>query len=232
MGSSGDKMKIKNLIILLVISGLIIGACAQQPVNTPPSTPPLPEKPQQEVNTPPPAQNQPGAPAGIANDVKDLLAKYKTKATSIHYNYKGPETADNFYEFFIKGSKIKYLPSRAIKALDKPESWDTIYLDAATRTAASYCEHSSCLSKGKKSDLNFNEVYLATPYDWINVQDAVKLGEEIIDEKQTWKLQTDKGTVWVDTYYGIPPKAQSGTNLYYFKLVSANTIQDSDVSPR
>lgn len=163
----GGIMKIKNLIILFIISALIVGACAKQPVNTPPSTPapPPPEKPQQEVNTPPPAQNQPEAPAGIANDVKDLLAKYKTKATSIHYNYKGPETADNFYEFFIKGSKIKYLPSRAIKALDKPESWDTIYLDASTRTAASYCEDSSCLSKGKKSDLNFNDVYLATPYD-------------------------------------------------------------------
>ncbi|HLC61315.1 MAG TPA: hypothetical protein VJJ52_07875 [Candidatus Nanoarchaeia archaeon] len=227
-------MKTKNIIIVFIISALIIGACAKQSVNAPQATPAVTpqEKPQPEVNIPPPVQNLTQAPVGIASDVKDLLAKYKTKATSIHYNYKGPETADNFYAFFIKGSKIKYLPSRAIKTLDKAESWDTIYLDASARTAASYCEDSSCLSKGKKSDLNFNDVYIATPYDWLNVKDAAKTGEEIIDDRQTWKLETDKGITWVDTYYGIPSKAKSGTSLYYFKLISANDLDDSDVNPK
>ena len=226
-------MKIKNLIILLVISALIIGACAKQPANAPTIPDPTPqEKPQPEVNTPPVIQAEPETAGGIADDVKDLIIKYRSRAVSIHYLYKGPQTANNFYEFYIKGGKIRYLPSRALKALDKPDSWDTIYLDAVARTSASYCDDSACIYKGKKSDLEFDETYIATPYDWLNVKDASKIGEEIIDDRQTWKLQTDKGIIWVDSFYGIPLKAQSNTDLHYFKLTSANDIQDSDVTPK
>ena len=226
-------MKRKNMIIVTAVFLLILmAACSNQPCQAPASATATNEKPQPEVNVPPTVQNKPQVPLGISAEVKDLITKYETKAISVHYFYKGPQTADNFYEFYIKGSKIKYLPSRAIKALDKPDSWDTIYLDASARTAASYCEDRTCFYKGKKSDLSFDAVYIATVHDWLNVKDAAKLGEEIIDDRQTWRLQTNKGKMWVDTYYGIPLKAQSNTTIYNFRLVSANDLEDSDVNPK
>ena len=77
---------------------------------------------------------------GIPAEIRELLGKSKTRVSSVYYQYRGPETGSNFHEFYIKSSKIKYKPHLEIKTLDKPESYDSIFIDTNAKSAASYCE--------------------------------------------------------------------------------------------
>ena len=167
----------------------------------------------------------------IAPEIKELLEKSKTRVSNVYYHYRGPETGSNFHEFYIKGPKIKIKPYIEIKTLDTTRSYDSIFIDKITRTAASYCEAVYCDYKGKKEDLNYGQAYIMTIFDWAEVEQAEKVGEEVIDSRSTWKLETNLGTLWVDTFYGIPLKAESNGKTYRFEQLSVNGVQDSDVMP-
>lgn len=168
---------------------------------------------------------------GISAEVKELIAKHESRVSNIYYKYRGPETGSNFHEFYVKGDKVKYRPYRELKSLDQPDSFDSIFIDKAAKTAQSYCTESYCAYKGKKADLKYDEAYIPTIFDWIDVNDAKKVGEEVVDDRATWKVQTDKGILWIDTFYGIPLKADAGGKIYRFEQISANSVQDSDVAP-
>ena len=60
---------------------------------------------------------------------------------------------------------------------------------------------------------------------------AIKVGEEIIDSRSTWKIETNLGTIWVDNFYGIPLKAEADGKIYRFEQLAVNSVQDSDVNP-
>jgi len=171
-------------------------------------------------------------PAGeIAADVKDLLSKHKTKITGVYYKYRGPETGSNFHEFYVKGNKIKYNPSLETKTLDRPDSYDAIFIDKVAKTAQSYCTAAYCTYKGKKDNLNYDDAYIGTVFDWLSVTSAKKVGEEVIESRSTWKIETDKGILWVDTFYGIPLKADSSGKTYRFEQLAVNSVTDADVTP-
>ncbi|MBI2658997.1 hypothetical protein HYX05_02750 [Candidatus Woesearchaeota archaeon] len=171
-------------------------------------------------------------PAGeIAADVKDILSKHKTKITSVYYKYRGPETGSNFHEFYVKGNKIKYKPHLELKTLDGPESYDAIFIDKVAKTAQSYCTAAYCAYKGKKESLNYDDAYIETVFDWLSVTSAKKVGEEVIDSRNTWKIETNNGILWVDTFYGIPLKADSGGKTYRFEQLAVNSVTDADVMP-
>ena len=218
----------KRFLFALLLFLLIISACAPKKQVVQP-TPKVEEKIQQPVQkespTTPPAQPQ------IPAEVRDLLSKSKTKASSIYYKYRGPETGTNFYEFYVKGDRIKYTPARELQSLDQPNSFDSIFIDKTAKIAYSYCEAANCKVKGKKADLDYNEAYIQTVFDWINVMQAEKIGEEVIESRNTWKLQTNKGFVWVDVFYGVPLKAESNGNNYRFEQIAVNGVKDSDVVP-
>ena len=167
----------------------------------------------------------------IAADIKELLNKHKTKISSIYYKYRGPETGINFHEFYVKGNKIKYKPFLEIKSLDKPDSYDSIFIDKLAKTAQSYCIATYCAYKGKKADLSYTTAYISTVFDWIDVTSAEKVGEEVIDSRNTWKIETNKGILWVDTFYGIPLKIESGGKAYKFEQLAVNSVTDADVVP-
>lgn len=168
----------------------------------------------------------------IPAEVSELLSRHKTKITSLYYKYKGPESGEEFYDFYVKSSRIKYNPYLEIKTLDAPDSYDTIFIDKTARTAQSYCVAAYCKYKGKKEDLSYDNAYISTPLDWINgLTTAKKVGEEVIDSRSAWKIETNKGILWVDTFYGIPLKAESGGKTYRFQQISVNSVQDSDVVP-
>ena len=169
--------------------------------------------------------------AEISADVKELLNKLKTKVSSIYYKYRGPETGSNFHEFYIKGNKIKYKPSLEIKTLDQPGSYDAIFIDKVAKTAQSYCTAAYCAYKGKKADLSYATAYISTVFDWIDVTSAEKVGEEVINSRNTWKIETNKGILWVDTFYGIPLKIESGGKTYKFEQLAVNSVTDADVVP-
>lgn len=214
--------------LLFVIVLVLIAACAPaQQVSTPAL------KPEAKVEA-----NKSQEPAvteqksEISADVRELLDKPKTRIKSIYYKYRGPETGNNFYEFYVKGDKIKYKPARELQSLDQPNSYDSIFIDKTAKTAQSYCLEPYCKYKGKKEDLNYDDAYMPTILDWVSgLTQAIKIGEEVIDERNTWKIETSKGILWVDTFYGVPLKVDSSGKIYRFQQISVNSVQDADVVP-
>lgn len=219
----------RNLFLLVIFTILIfIAACGvqqQNAVNTAAAAP-KPEA-QQPYVAPSTGQKQ-----EISPDVKELLDKSKARVQNIYYKYSGPETGTNFYEFYVKGDKIKYLPYREIKALDRPEFYNSVYIDMASKTAQSYCDDRACIYKGKKADLSYNSAYVLTIFDWVGrITQASKAGEEVIDDRSTWKVDTNEGIFWLDAFYGIPLKIQSKGNIFRFQQLNVNGVHDSDVIP-
>jgi hypothetical protein len=134
-------------------------------------------------------------------------------------------------DFLEVTNKIKYKPSLEIKTLDKPESYDSIFIDKVAKTAQSYCTATYCAYKGKKENLNYDNAYIETVFDWLSVTSAKKVGEEVIESRNTWKIETDKGVLWVDTFYDIPLKVDSSGKTYRFEQLAANSVTDADVTP-
>ena len=167
-----------------------------------------------------------------ADPVKDLLEQGKS-VKSISYNYKGPETGNFFYEFYVKGDNARYIPDRGIKSLDEKNSYNAIYLDKSESTAQSYCDDRKCVYKGKKTDLRYVDYNILTPFEWLNIMtSAEKVSEEVLGTRNTWKLKANNGiTAWVDVYYGIPLQITQNGKKYEFIKMSFNSLKDSDVVP-
>ena len=219
-------MKSKYLIFaLIIVAFFYVASCAPvQQGQTVPKSGIGASQPAKEPSVQPKQE--------ISVEVKELLDKSKVKVNNIYYKYRGPQTGNNFYEFYVKGTKIKYIPYRELKSLDKTESYDSIFIDKIAKTAQSYCIAAYCVYKGKKADLNYADAYISTAFDWVNsITQAKKVGEEVIDNRNTWKLETNEGILWVDTFYGMPLKIESGGKTFKFEQIAVNSVQDSDVSP-
>ena len=116
--------------------------------------------------------------------------------------------------------------------MDRQDSYDTIFIDKTAKTAQSYCVAAYCIYKGKKADLRYDDVYIATLFDWLSgLTYAKKTGEQVIDSRSTWKIETNNGILWLDVFYGIPLKVESGGKVYRFQEISVNSVKDSDVVP-
>ncbi len=216
----------KYLLILSIAFLIIVAACTTVQTQQEPITP----KPEPKVETKPIEKPLVEPKKVISDAVKGLLDKSKVRVKNIYYKYRGPETGNNFHEFYVKDNKIKYRPAREIQALDRQDSYDVIFIDNAVKTAQSYCEAAYCVYKGKKADLVYGDVYILTVFDWINgITEATKVGEEVIDDRNTWKVQANNGILWLDTFYGIPLKVESNGKVYRFQQISVNSVQDSDV---
>ena len=167
------------------------------------------------------------------SEVEELLSIADKKVESTRYSYKGPETKDFFYEFFVKGNKIKYILNPSYKVIDVDEdAYDTVYINKESETALAYCDGRKCRVKGKKAVLDYDEVYILTPFDWINNVKFAEIGDgEQIDRRSTSRLFTSNlGTLWVDTFYGIPMQVEFAGNLYKFSDMGINQVRDQDVS--
>ena len=219
--------KYSFILVFISILGFIMACAPVQKESVPFSTPEAQIEAGQNSQEPAAETKQ-----SISSDVKEILDKSETSVKGIYYKYKGPETGNDFYEFYAKGTKVKYKPTLEIKTLDREESYDTIFIDKAAKTAASYCVAEYCAYKGKKQDLKYDDAYISTVFDWVTgLTFAKKIGEEVIESRSTWKIETNKGIIWVDTFYGIPLKADSSGKIYRFEQIAANGVQDSDVVP-
>jgi len=232
--------KIFMILILLII--IFILGCA--PVQTPEQKPVtiLPEI-QEEVKEPvvkePVKEAEEAAEKEIAeekkeisSDVRELLSKAEQKVQSISYKYKGPETADFFYIFYVKDERIRIILDPTVKDIRLDDgAYESIYLNKKTDFAGGYCNDKRCKAKGKKATLVFNEVYINTPFDWLDqIGNAEKVGEELLGKRSAWKLKTDNvGIVWVDSFFGVPLQVEFNDNLYRFMQMTFNDVKDSDV---
>jgi len=220
----------KNKIFFSLILLIVIYGCAQ-PIE---KAPIVSEQQEPEVNVIEKEEVEEEIEEDeISTEVKELLGLADEKVKSISYKYKGPQTKDFFYEFFVKGDDIKYVIDPTFKALDVDEdAYDTIFLNKEDKSASAYCDNRKCKVKGKKTEFDYDDVYIWTPLDWLdNIKVAEKIGGELIDNRKTWKLDTNIGTIWIDTFFGVPLQAEFMGNLHQFKKVTFNDVKDEDIIP-
>ena len=236
-------MENKIILSLLVFSLLIISACAQTTVEPitrsqePVGVDVVSETSKTktiEVNEEP-EEIEEESVKETSPEVKELLSIADEKFQSLRYQYKGPQTKGSFYDFVVKGNKVKYILDPTFKDLNLDDgSYDAVYLDKELKTAQAYCSDRKCRVKGKKADLDYDKAYIWTPLDWHNnIEFAEKLGEELLGKRSTWRLSTSNlGTIWVDSFYGVPLQADFGGNLYQFKKMVLNDVKDEEVVPK
>ena len=205
-------MKNFFIVFVLLIIMLILG-CA--PVETPQTTEQTPSTIEPEVSE---AEKETvEEKKETSAEVKELLSKAEQKVQSISYDYKGPETDDFFYKFYVKGDEIRYISDPVVKDLQLDDgAYESIFIKKDTEFAGGYCTDRTCRVKGKKATLDYHEAYIKTPFDWLNqIEFAEKLGEELIGKRKTWKLSTDdSGIVWVDAFFGVPLKVEFNGDKY------------------
>ncbi|MEK6942484.1 MAG: hypothetical protein AABX00_00275 [Nanoarchaeota archaeon] len=220
-------MKTK-LIFVMIFVLILASACATQVQVTQPA-----EKTVVKDPVKPDVSVQPvfPVPKNIPSEIRELFVKAETRAESASYLYQGPETGNDISQFYVKGDKIRHIPSRNLKSLDKPESFDSIFIDKAAKTAKSYCVDPTCKYKGLKAELDYEAYYVPTIFDWADFNSAEKITEEQIERRATWVVKTDKGTLWIDTYYGVPLKVDADGAIYKYQQVNFNAVKDSDVNP-
>ncbi|MBW2976533.1 hypothetical protein KY347_03755 [Candidatus Woesearchaeota archaeon] len=170
----------------------------------------------------------------IPAELIELLGTAGKKVQGLSYSYKGPETNNFLYEFYVKGDNVKYILNPSYKTVDVDEdAYDAVYLDKKLKTAQAYCDSKKCIAKGKKADLDYNEANIMTPLDWLeSIESAEKSGEEQIESRNTWIVATNNGKIWIESFYGVPLKAEFENSVYEFKKMGFNTVKDEDVVPK
>jgi acid stress-induced BolA-like protein IbaG/YrbA len=236
----------KIMFSMLIFSLLIITACAETATAPVKETPQEPAKVdvvgetskikviviEEELDEPVETIEEVDKEKGISSEVKELLSKADEEVQSLRYNYKGPETKDFFYEFVVKGNKIKYTIDPTFKDLHlDDDAYDMIYINKEFKTALAYCDGRECRSKGKKTYLDYDEVYILTPLDWLDrIEFAEKIGEEVIGRRNTWKLATNDFTVWIDDFFGVSVRVEFADNTHQFEKMVFNNVKDEEVS--
>jgi hypothetical protein len=225
-----QNMKKIMLFSAFVFSLIVITACIQTAAPPQQASNVAVQEPQAKPAEQPSQETQPVKV--IAPEVQEAISK-SARIKSLRYSYKGPETKEFSYIFLVKGTKIKYSVYPTYKVIDvDADSYDTIYIDTTSKTAQAYCDNRQCKAKGKKADLDYGKYYIKTPLDWVNsIESANKISEQLIQSRNTLKILTNDGTMWVDNYYGVPLQVESSGNIYEFQKMVVNDVKDEEVIP-
>lgn len=168
----------------------------------------------------------------IPTDIQQLLDKSE-KVVSLSYSYDNiNNNLDLPLHFWIKGDIVKRELPIETDILYKNEL-DVVIFDTAKRTATGYCEsHKYCKQVGKIREVDYDQYYIKTPFDWIEkTTSAEKVSEEVMFKRDTWKIKVNGGVlVWVDSFYGIPLKVDEGNKRYEYGWPLFNQLSDSDVA--
>lgn len=154
--------------------------------------------------------------------IQQILGLAKTKIKSYYYKYKSP--IGKQYNIYVKENKIK------IGTLSDDNK---IYLDTEKKTAEEWCiSHTKCGKEtGKIADLDYYDVYIETPIDWLDtITKAKKIDEGFYYGKQSWVLNTNIGEVTIDSNFGFIYSIKQEDKEYLFTDASFNTVKDSDVN--
>lgn len=237
----GDKMKTYKKIFLSFVFVLLFGCAMNYPEDINPNNQakePAVIDVKKEVVTESEEESSELEDEEIVQEIDkelNLLIDKGKNVKSLSYIYKGPETGNHYYTFYVKGSHIKYEPDlKAIKSLDLEDSYSSIYLDKVKETSVSYCDARACKFAGKKEDLDYKEHYMITPFDWLNeISYVEKIGEEIIEKRNTLKVKADENFfLWIDAYYGVPLQVAIDNAEYQYLQMSFNNLKESEVTPQ
>lgn len=148
-----------------------------------------------------------------------------SKVNSVQYNYvESPETMPE-HTYYVSRDKMRIDLEERVK-LSKTESYDNVYLDLVDETAVAYCEYMDrtiCPDRDKAYEVEFEDYYIETPFDWV----AKITGAELTGRSQTmenrnaieveFEVDGESGTMFVDSFFGIPMKITMGDKSYEFR---------------
>lgn len=146
----------------------------------------------------------------------------KTKIKSYSYKYKSATGVQ--YYIYVKENKIR------IGSLSNDNK---IYLDTEKKTAEEWCiSHTKCgRETGKIVDLDYHDAYIETPLDWLDkITESKKIDKGFYYGKQGWKLDTNLGTVIIDSNFGFIYSIEQEGKTYTFSEAKFNIVKDSDVN--
>ena len=155
-------------------------------------------------------------------EMQQILNLAETKIKSYSYKYKGPSGRQ--YIIHVKENKIR---------MDYFSNDNKIYIDTEAKTAEEWCiSHTKCGKEtGKIADLDYYDAYIETPIDWLpKITESEKIDEGFYYGKESWKLDTNIGTVIIDSNFGFISSIKDGDKEYLFTDASINTVKDSDVT--
>jgi hypothetical protein len=221
------------------------GSVVQDPSSCPAVKAPIETPPVQNPVTPPVVQEEP--PVQIAedqvvtnkiltDDAKALFDK-SIKANNLKFNYfhsDDPYT-QNLYTATRQRIKIALLTKEKYTA---KELFDTVYLDLQNKIASAYCEDLSsgvCPDRNNRLNVSYAKYKIRTPYNWLDIVQEASLttrskkisGREA--KEASFKADGKDGTMWIDSYFGIPIEVNYDSIQYVFQNMLVNDAKDPDL---
>ena len=167
----------------------------------------------------------------MSDEIRLLLQNTSKKVNSLSYQYRGPETRNTLYSVYLKGVKMAFVPDEKNDYSGETD-YNIFFLDGSTKTAAAYCTHQTCMPRGKHVTLDYEDIYFATPLDWlVGITSAEKLQEAKLERRDVMVVATNKGKMWVDEFFGVPMKVEQNGTTYMYERMAFNAVKDEQVSP-
>lgn len=197
--------------------------------------PPVTEPIANEPTTPTTAEPIPVVVKDITPDAQALFDKSE-KAITIKFSYY--YSSDPFVENIYHASRDKMKIELKNKAYFSPkETYDTVYYDFVGLNSFGYCERQSietCVDRNKRMVVVFEEYLVKTPFDWLNnIEKAEMTGKSRMIEGRTGKevsfrLEGKQGSMFVDSFFGVPLIITYDGVTYEYKNVAINegTLDD------
>jgi len=188
-----------------------------------------------EVQAPVVAEPVPVVVKDITPEAQALFDKSE-KAMTIKFSYY--DSTDPFQESIYRASRDNMKVELKNKAYFSPaEAYDTVYYDFAGLNVFAYCERQSietCKDRNKKMTVTFGEYLIKTPFDWLNgIEKAELTGKSKMIEGRTaielsFQLEGMRGSMFVDSFFGVPLTITYGGVDYEYKNVAINegTLKD------
>lgn len=193
---------------------------------------PASEEPQEPTATEP----APIIVKEITPEAQELLDK-STKVVTVRFSYF--ESIDPYVEdlYFASRDRMKIeLKNKAV--FTSSDSYDTVYYDFSGLNAFGYCERQSretCPDKNKRVSLDYDDYLIKTPFDWLKSIDRAELTgkSKMIDRTPVKEISFQSGgksgTMFLDSFYGMPFAVNYEGVDYEFKGLAINTGSVEDL---
>jgi len=189
---------------------------------------------------------EPAPSVSFDPEIQEILDKVDAKVKSMQYNYLGPSDPGTGDIFFVKGNKINIHIQRPMELRDRPNYFDSVFLDTQAQSAIAFCmdvygEH-DCLERNKMFAVTFSEYIKPSPLDWVSDIEptATITGEQQYSKRSVKRIDFQKGAdswmMLLDETYGVPLNviitgADGSKQEYKYLHFTANSVVDADVTP-
>ncbi len=236
-------MKMRKALLILLVLSVICALTACMPaakyyicpdghqVLDPKNCEQAPEPAETEEPTEPVAEEPaPVVVKDITPEAQALLDK-SVKAITVSFSYF--ESTNPFVEDLYRVSRERMKIELKNKAVfTSSDAYDTVYYDFTGLNAFGYCERQNkdiCPDRNKKIALDYDNYLVKTPFDWLKAIDKAELTgkSKMIDGSPAIEIffesEGEQGTMFMDSFYGIPLSVNYGGVDYEYKNMGLNT---------